>query len=150
MVWLAAAVVFVALLVLFPRAVGYTLLAAVVLGACAGGVLWWFNMMDEAASQKVQANFRYDAANTNCRPDYPISLGFVNTSDRTVKSIYFGVTLRRKGYSGSIGSLSSLTHDKILTPGQSFGFCYAMPPTTIPVSPSELELEASFKYVTWQ
>jgi hypothetical protein len=148
MVWVAAAIVFVALLVLFPRAVGYMLLGVAILGVGAGGYLWWSNASDSAAAEKVIATLRYDT--TGCQRDFPVFVGFVNRSARTVKSIYFGVTIRRKGYSNTVGSLPSLTQDKILGPGEGFGWCYAMPDTSIATAPSDLEFETTFKYITWK
>lgn len=67
-----------------------------------------------------------------------------------MKSIYFSVLIRRKGYSGSIGSISGLTQDKILLPGEGFGLCYAMPQLSVPTSAGEIELEPSYKIVSWQ
>jgi len=148
MAWIAAAIVLVASLAIFPRALGYTLSGAVALGLGLAGFLWWQSSADDAASAKVQPTIQYDV--TRCKPGYPIYVGFVNNSDRTVKSINFSVTLRRKGYSGEIGSLSSLNYDKTLNPGESFWLCYAMPVTRGDANPSEIEFDVLYKYVTWQ
>jgi hypothetical protein len=52
------------------------------------------------------------------------------------------VTLRRRGYSGSIDRLAFQTFDKILTPGEGFGICLVIPTLRIKVEPSELALAA--------
>lgn len=149
MEWIAAAIVFVALLYLFPRAVGATLALAVVISLGIGAFFWWQSFVDQRAAAQVMPTFEVDVGASRCRPEFPVYLGFVNNSGRTVRSIDFGVIIRRKGYSNAIGSFISLTQDKILTPGEGFGFCYAMPTLSVATTPGELEFEPSFKSVRW-
>ncbi len=149
MEWIAAAIIFVALLYLFPRAVGWTLVLAVVIALGAGALYWWQYYVEEAEVAKVVPTFQADAGTTRCKPEFPLFLGFVNGSTRTIKSINFGVTIRRKGYSGEIGNFAAVTQDKILAPGEEFGLCYAVPTLSVPTAQGDLELEPSHKWVSW-
>lgn len=148
MEWLAAALVFIALLYFYPKWVGYGLVIALGFGGCAGLAIWFFSAQEEAERNKVEATIRNDA--TVCGAEFPIFAGFVNNSSRTVLTISFAIELRKRGYSGEVGRISSLSHDKILKPGESFGRCYKLPALETAISTTEIEPSLSYKWITFE
>ena len=148
MVWLAAALVLIFLLWMFPRTTGFILLGVVVIGALGAGYAWFESQQKEALAARVVPAVRYDLG--NCEPNLPLFVGFVNNTNKTISSIYFGVTVRRRGYSGQIGYISSQSYDKILAPGEGYGLCHSMPDLSVKPDTTRLEFEVSPKYVTFQ
>lgn len=146
--WLAAALIFIALLYFFPRWMGYGLVVAAILAAGAG-VYWGLHEYQKNREKdKVQANLRLDK--TTCRSDFPIFAGFVNGSGNVVTSIHYSINVKRKGYSGVIGSIPLLESDKILQPGEGHGLCYAMPELKPPTPEEQLIFELAYKSVYFQ
>lgn len=148
MAWLAAAIVFIALLYFYPRFVGYSLAAVVFLGGLGGLVLWFFSAREEAEKAKVEATIRYEKK--LCAAEFPIFAGFVNNSSRTVQSVSFSIEFRERGYSSEIGRLSLLTEDKIMKPSEGFGRCYKLPELKSAVPLDEIELSIPYKTITFE
>lgn len=146
--WLIAALVFLVPLVFFPRAAGYILLAAVIL--LGGWALYegLENRLTLAEEDKVTiaAGFAPQA----CSAETPIEARVSNGSSRSILSVRFDISVKRRGYSNEIGRLSRLLDDQPVAPGAESRFCYALPVLIPPVDPRELEFSVPLKFVTFR
>jgi hypothetical protein len=113
------------------------------------GYAWFDNERKEALAAGVVSAIRYDPSG-NCKPEWPLFIGFVNHTEQTVASINFWVSVRRRGYSDSIGEISNKTYDKILARGESYGWCHPLPVLSMKADPTDLDFEISTKYVTFR
>jgi hypothetical protein len=145
MAWLEIGLIFVALLILYQRFSIMGLVAFVAFVGVVGGFAWFQSYRQQAAEDQVMLVFRYDPG--GCPADRPISATIRNTSNRTVSSVFFDLVLRRRGFSGDSGRLSSVRSDKILAPGEEFSSCYPMPSMRETFDPAELEFEVGYKVI---
>ena len=148
MAWLLAALVFLVPLVFFPRAAGYILLAAVVV--LGGWALYEAldNRRTLAEEEKVAIVARYDTG--TCPAQRPVLAEVVNGASRSVLSVRFDVSVKRRGYSNEIGRLSRLLDDQPMAPGARSHYCYNLPVLIPPVASEELEFSIPLKFVTFQ
>lgn len=148
MAWLLAALVFLVPLVFFPRAAGYILLAAIaVLG---GWALYesFENKLTLAEEEKVSIEVGLNSG--DCPAETPVEALVVNGSSRSVLSVRFDISVKRRGYGNEIGRLSRLLDDQPMAPGARSHYCYALPVLIPPVAPAELEFAVPQKSVTFQ
>jgi hypothetical protein len=145
MAWLEIGLIFFALLILYQRFSVYGLLAFVAFVAAIIALVWLQAYWEQAAEDKVVMSFRHDPQ--ACPPGKPIAATITNTGDRTVSSVFYDLVLRRRGYSGESGRLSSIRSDKILKPGEQYIDCYAMPSLAESFDPAELDFDVSYKVV---
>lgn len=148
MAWLLAALVFLVPLVFFPRAAGYILLAAVVV--LGGWALYEAldNRRTLAEEEKVAIAARFDTR--TCPAERPVLAEVVNGASRSVLSVKFDISVKRRGYSNEIGRLSRLLDDQPMAPGARSHYCYSLPVLIPPVAPEELEFSIPLKFVTFQ
>ena len=146
--WLIAALVFLVPLVFFPRAAGYILLAAVIL--LAGWALYegLENRRTLAEEDKVTIAAGFDPE--ACSAETPIEARVLNGSSRSILSVRFDISVKRRGYSNEIGRLSRLLDDQPMAPRAESRFCYALPVLIPPVDPRELEFLIPLKFVTFR
>lgn len=57
---------------------------------------------------------------------FPMLLGVVNNSTKTIEKIYVYVKVNRIGYSSKLNRWGSLDYDKIIKPGESWGQCWSV------------------------
>lgn len=122
MAWLAAAIVFVVLLIMFPRLVGAALLV-VVCAAAVIGIGIWANS-DRQAKEEAGV-VAYMGIGQGCPATHPVMVGFSNNGKRVVEAVTFSVDIKRRGFSSNIAAVTYQTSDKILQPGESYALCYA-------------------------
>lgn len=68
------------------------------------------------------------APNSPCAdPAYPVMVGVVNKSDRTIERIFFRLEARIKGHSTNVLSFETYDSDRIIKPSESFGNCWRVP-----------------------
>jgi hypothetical protein len=107
--------------------------------------MWLQTYWQQAAEDKVVLAFRYDPK--ACPPDKPIAATISNTSERTVASVFFDLVVKRRGFSGESGRLSSVRSDKILKPGEQFSDCYPVPSLRDTFDLNELDFEVGYKVI---
>jgi hypothetical protein len=148
MAWLIAALVFLVPLVFFPRAAGYILLAAVAL--LGGWALYESleNKLNLAEEEKISVSVGLDPS--ACPAETPVGALVLNGSSRSVLSVRFDISVKRRGYGNEIGRLSRLLDDQPMAPGVRSHYCYALPVLIPPVAPEELEFAVPIKSVTFQ
>jgi len=145
MAWLEIGLIFVALLILYQRFSVAGLIAFILFVAAIASLVWLQAYWQQTAEDKVVLSFRYDSK--NCPSDKPIAATIANTSARTVSSVFFDLVLKRRGFSGESGRLSSIRSDKILKPGEEFSSCYPMPSMREAFDPGELDFEVGYKVI---
>ena len=145
MAWLEIGLIFVALLILYQRFSIAGLIAFIGFVAAIGALTWLQTYWQQQAEDRVTLNFHYDPK--GCPTGKPISATIANTSDRTVSSVFFDLVLKRRGFSGESGRLSSIRSDKILKPGEKFSDCYPMPSMREAFDPGELDFEVGYKVI---
>jgi hypothetical protein len=145
MAWIEIGLIFVALLILYQRFSLYGLIAFIAFVGAIIGLMWLESYWQKEAEDKVVLAFRYDPK--TCPPDKPIAATISNTGERTVASVFFDLVVKRRGFSGEWGRLSSIRSDKILMPGEAFSDCYAIPSLRETFDPSELDFEVGYKVI---
>lgn len=148
MAWLIAALVFLVPLVFFPRAAAYILLAAAIL---LGGWAFYEGMENRrtlAEEEKVAITASFDPK--VCPQETPVLARTLNGSSKSVQSVRFDISVKRRGYGNEIGRLSRLLDEQPVAPGAQSQYCYALPVLIPPVSPEELEFLVPLKFVTFQ
>jgi len=145
MAWLEIGLIFAALFILYQRFSVYGLIAFIAFVAAIASLVWLQAYWEQAAEDRVVLAFRYDP--TSCPADKPIAAVITNTGERTVSSVFYDLVLKRHGFSGETGRLSSIRSDKILKPGEAFSACYALPLLRETFDPRELEFEVAYKVV---
>ena len=147
MAWLIAALVFLVPLVFFPRAAAYILLAAVLF---LGGWALYESLQNRlmiAEEEKVAITVVFDPV--VCPAATPVAVQVSNGSSKTVQTVKFDISVKRRGYGNEIGRLSRLLDDQPLAPQASSRFCYGLPVLIPPVDPKELEFSVPLKFVTF-
>src|SRR3954451_18854106 len=145
MAWIEIGLIFIALLVLYQRFSIPGLIAFVAFVGAIGGLFWLQYYWEQSAENQVALAFKYDAQ--ACSPEKPIAASITNNSGRMVASVFFDLSIRRRGFSNESGRLSSIRSDKILKPGESFSACYPLPSLRSAVDPQEIEFEVAYKVV---
>ncbi|MFL5259715.1 MAG: hypothetical protein ACJ8AS_08165 [Hyphomicrobiales bacterium] len=148
MAWIEIGLIFIALLVLYQRFSIPGLIAFVAFVAAIGGFVWLQYYWEQSAEDRVVLAFRYDVQ--GCPQGKPIAATITNNSARTVTSVFFDLSLKRRGFSNESGRLSSIRSDKILKPGEGFSGCYPMPSLRETVDPQEIEFEVAYKVVKFE
>lgn len=148
MVWVAAAIVFVALLYLYPRWTAYGVLASSLI---AGAVVAYRELpkyLDEylhnVAEEKVEVTFQLDPRSCP-QEDFSLYTRTFNRSDRVVNVVRFSINAKRQGYSRGLGY--EYYSDKILQPGGREEVCN---PSRYGIPDDELILEFIYKSVEFQ
>lgn len=59
-----------------------------------------------------------------CLEEFPIAVGIMNNSGRTIESIRIYPKAHREGYSKDLSSSASIETDKIIAPGERHAFCW--------------------------
>jgi hypothetical protein len=70
---------------------------------------------------KIEVVAFFDA--TKCDKEYPLFIGVVNNSSKTLEKVSFYVKVTKKGYSTQLNYNQSYTSDKILAPAEGSGGC---------------------------
>lgn len=152
-IWVAAAIVFVALLALYPR---FTIGAVLV--ASAGGAIFIGLLLYNANQPRAVMTYDDDLVTPQIRidssicsePKFPIFVAFINNSTKTVKSVLFSVDVKQKGFSSALGTITLATNDKILAPKEGYGFCYAMPSLSRQIPVEDMNFELQYKSISFQ
>lgn len=148
MAWLIAALVFAVPFVFFPRAAGYILLAAVLLLGGWALYEWMENRLILAEEEKVTITAAFDPS--ACPAETPVQAKVLNGSSKSILSVRFDISVKRRGYGSEIGRLSRLLDDQTMAPSAESRFCYALPVLIPPVDPKDLEFLVPLKFVTFQ
>ena len=99
------------------------ILIPVILIALLIGYLFLQDARERAQADKVEMVVKYDTK--ACSEDFPLAVVIRNNSDRTVNSIDFDITIRRKGYSKDLSDwMIDYESDKIIKPGDAHGSCW--------------------------
>ena len=132
----------------FPRAAGYILLAAILLLGGWALYAWMENRSRLAEEEKVAITAVFDPV--ACPAATPVAARVSNGSVKSVLSVRFDISVKRRGYGNEIGRLSRLLDDQPMAPAAESLFCYALPVLIPPVDPKELEFTVPLKFVTFQ
>jgi len=80
----------------------------------------WYSIDRHKANVEVVAFFDYK----NCTKEYPLFIGVVNNSSKTIESISTNVKVTKRGYSSRLNYDTSYSSDKILLPAEGWGSCW--------------------------
>jgi len=84
-------------------------------------------------------------------PEYPLFIGIINKSSKTIDQVTFSLEARRKGYSTNLATYESHTQDKILKPGEGWGQCWRPPlKSEVKDDPRDLEWKATDVRITFE
>jgi len=73
-------------------------------------------------------------------PVYPLFVGIINNSSKTLDKVTFSLKATRKGYSTDLATYASYTDDRIRKPGEGWGGCWHAPlQTDVKDDPRDLE-----------
>lgn len=137
MIWIAAAIIILFLLIKFPRNTVFTGLGIIALIVL---IVTWVSVkscMDKSEEDKVTIQISFAPA--SCGEGYPLNIGFINGSSKTVNEINWSIEGYLPGYSENALEYSSEKSDKILKPGEQFFLCYKVPNIKrLGVTPSQL------------
>lgn len=129
MAWVIGIGVVLFLLFAFPKQMGAVLLLLLAVG---GGVLGWIFYSDsqrleeyKRIKESVSMSATFDAV--RCSTEFPIIIKINNRHTETLISVSFGISGFREGYSAPVYKASYLTSDRIISPGQSYETCWAVP-----------------------
>lgn len=79
----------------------------------------WYTV--ERHKSKVEVVAYFDAE--KCNKEYPLFIGVVNKSKKTLDKVTIYVKVTKNGHSTQLNYDTSYSVDKILTPGNSWGYC---------------------------
>jgi len=123
---IAFIVLVIVLIIVFPRAAGFTILAAI------GGVIFLvYSVVDgadkraarrESILSKMSLNVSYESGKS-CTETHPILVVFNNNSTATVTKFRADIIARPDGYSSVVVD-RPIESDKIIQPGENFRSCY--------------------------
>lgn len=145
-----------AILIVIKKILKWILLVAVSIGAIIGVVVSYANYKSNQdykikKDREDKISITADSREVDCQAGYPYFYGIVNKSDKTVSSVTFSVELRRKGFSNSLNSYTSIDEDKILKPGEGYGRCFRATSKdyTGEVKEKEVDIVITYKNVTF-
>lgn len=155
MAWLfglVVLVVFIIVLVKFPKPTLITIGVLIVIGI----ISWYVGIEKPEKDRKLQeslvtVDIKFDSK--EC-PDmfYPLRTRIVNKSKKTVEKVTWYLGAYEPGFSTDLsGYNDSYKNDKILSPGEGWQVCYNLPGTIEPNHDfSKLQYKAEMKNVSWQ
>jgi hypothetical protein len=89
---------------------------------------WFYTYITyEVPKSKIEVTVSVGTDMCTAYPEYPVFVGFVNHSDRTINAIRFRLEARIRGRSTNVLSASSLDwnrDDHIIKPKEGFGNCW--------------------------
>jgi hypothetical protein len=141
--WVLGLGIFVALLLRFPRGMGILIAVVVGLGVLIAGGIWGYSTYEtrqrETLLAKIETLISYDPV--KCSAEYPLLIGFVNRTDRSITKMSFEVSGFREGYSDPVYKTpyASYSSDFIIKPGEGSGFCWRVPDKAYGVADATLE-----------
>ena len=104
---------------------GISLLGFGVLAGLALSGFWLHSYLTYTLPKsKIEVVIKADQSFCESSPEYPVFVGFVNNSDRTVNSVDFTIEARLKGRSSNVHSYNTIRDDHIMKPSEGFGQCY--------------------------
>ena len=121
--WLILAAFLLVIIRLWPRALGFILVASIVVGT--GVFVWTRHLEDERA--QISISVRHDVS--GCPAAKPLLVTFQNSSPAPLERVTFSVHAKVPGYSRVVTpyTYKQYESDKILAPGETFSACYAKP-----------------------
>jgi uncharacterized membrane protein len=124
MAWVIGIGIFLFLLFAFPKQIGFIILCIV--GVC----IFYYVKAEHDSKRKSELismiKHRAAADSKLCSdPNYPISVGFLNDTNKTINRISFILSSKREGFSSNI-STSYLDSDKILKPNEGYVNCWSL------------------------
>lgn len=130
--WVLGLGIFVALLLWKPRRMA--ILVGIVMGLAAilGGGFWAYLTYDQwqrdRLAAQIETTIRIDTKLCS-DADYPLFVGFVNHSTKTVQNVSFEASGYRDGYSDPLyrTPYASYSTDRIMLPGKGMGSCWRVP-----------------------
>jgi hypothetical protein len=101
----------------------WLLLIVVGLALIGLGIYWgydWYTYQHPKSQIKLTANI-----GQTCKGEYPVFVGVINDSAKTILSYTFDVVARQKGYSKNLArSYETYSDDKVLGPNEGYGTCW--------------------------
>lgn len=148
MAWVVGIGVFLFLLFAFPRAMGGLI---VLCGLVIGGFLLWEKLeRDNRARESAAISIIVSYDLERCSSDFPLFVGVVNGSDRTLEAVSFGIEGHRTGFSRAVYDSGYLGYssDRIVSSGDGWGNCWSLPRQAYDVSEQTLSLNPP-STLTW-
>jgi hypothetical protein len=95
-----------------------------VIAACMAAYTWYYETR-HVANIEVNVNVAKDGV---CKTDdFPIFVGVINRSERTIEKVTFRLSAKMKDRSTDLTEYHSNSDDRIIKPTQGFGNCWAAP-----------------------
>lgn len=101
----------------------FGLLGVIALGLAVWGAVRTYRYFDyDRPKSEVQLVVKRDK--DFCSSEFPVFVGVVNKSQRTILRYSFKFEVNEKGHSTNIASWDSNEDDKIIKPGEGWGICW--------------------------
>lgn len=114
--------------------------------AIAAALIWFWEWYSHTRHvEKIRTVIHIDKCDN---PKFPLLVGFVNNSDKTVQKISFALSARRKGRSTDLARYHDYVEDSIIKPKDGMGQCWAVPPLSETADYKELEWSINRVYFT--
>ncbi len=154
MVWVAAVGVGLLLLFMFPKQMGIVAGVAA-LAAAAIVTLMYLEHQRGLEEQRrreegIELSAFYDTI--LCPPEHPIVITIRNNYTETLQALTFKLGGYRPDYSSPVYFDQSYSSDRILAPGESHSWCWAVPTLQYGAQeapPADLQWRATYSYATF-
>lgn len=125
--WVIGIVGALFLLFRFPRPSLIFVGVLIAVGATVGGYFYVQDHLTRQKAAKVTGTITYDLE--RCSSAFPLFIGIGNRSDDTVEKVSFRIEGHREGYSDPLydSGYSGYSSDRIITSGDGWGHCWAVP-----------------------
>lgn len=100
------------------------------------GVWFWGWYSHTRHIENIRAVIHLDKCEN---PLFPLFVGFVNKSEKTIQKVSFSLSAKRKGRSTDLARYHDYADDNIIKPNDGAGQCWAVPPLSAAAVIKELE-----------